>query len=134
MSVIVRQGTYYLLPILLLFSLFLLLRGHNAPGGGFVGGLVAASAFALHAIAWDVPATQKVLRVSTGRLIATGLLVATASGLLGMILGMPFLSGLWWAQAIPVVGKLGTPFLFDAGVYLLVCGVALTILFALMEQ
>lgn len=134
MSVIVRQGTYYLLPVLLLFSLFLLLRGHNAPGGGFVGGLVAASAFALHAVAWGVPVSQKVLRISTGRLIATGLLVAMLSGLLGVILGTPFLSGMWWAQAIPVMGKLGTPFVFDVGVYLLVCGVALTILFALMEQ
>jgi multicomponent Na+:H+ antiporter subunit B len=134
MSMILRQGAHFLLPILLLVSIFLRLRGHNVPGGGFVGGLVAAAAFALFAIAWGVPAAQAALRVSTRQLILVGLVVALGSGLLGMFLGMPFLAGVWWDQPIPVVGKLGTPFVFDVGVYLAVIGVTLTILFALMED
>jgi multicomponent Na+:H+ antiporter subunit B len=133
MSVILRQGVRYLLPILLLFSIFLLLRGHNAPGGGFVGGLVAAAAFALYAIAHGISATQRLLRVPTHALIVAGVTVAALSGLLGLLLGLPFLAGLWWEQTLPVVGKIGTPFTFDVGVYLLVIGSTLTIFFSLME-
>jgi multicomponent Na+:H+ antiporter subunit B len=133
MSVILRQGAHYLLPLLLMFSLFLLLRGHNAPGGGFVGGLVAATALALYATAWGVPAARSILRMPTRWLIVAGLALALASGPAGLVSGLPFLTGLWWDQAIPVVEKLGTPFTFDVGVYLVVTGVTLTIFFALME-
>lgn len=133
MSIILRQGASLLLPILLLFSVFLLLRGHNLPGGGFSGGLVAATAFALYALSWGIDAAEKLLRIPTRWLIISGLLVAAGSGLLALLLGLPLMSGLWWDQPLPVVGKLGTPFVFDVGVYLAVVGVTLTIFFNLME-
>lgn len=133
MSVIVRQGANVLLPILLVFSLFLLMRGHNLPGGGFVGGLVAATAFALFATANGVLAARQLLPVTPRQLMVAGLAVAFVSGLLAFTLGLPYLAGLWWDQSIPVMGKLGTPFVFDVGVYLVVIGVTLTILFSLME-
>jgi multicomponent Na+:H+ antiporter subunit B len=133
MSVVLRQGASLLLPILLVFSLFLLMRGHNLPGGGFVGGLVAATAFALFATANGVPAARQLLPVAPRQLMVAGLAVACVSGLLAFTLGLPYLSGLWWDQPIPVMGKLGTPFVFDVGVYLVVIGVTLTILFSLME-
>ncbi|MBN1967314.1 MAG: Na+/H+ antiporter subunit B [Anaerolineae bacterium] len=133
-SIVLRTATRYLLPLLLLFSVFAMLRGHNEPGGGFVGGLVAASAYALYAIAHDVASARQLLRVSPRRLIGIGLLLAAASGLIGLLSGDPFMTARWDSREIPVIGKLGTPLLFDVGVYLAVIGVTLTIIFALAEE
>ena len=134
-SIILRTATRFLIALLLLFSVFLLLRGHNAPGGGFVGGLVAAAAYILHALAYDVPSTRAALRLAPRTLIGVGLLVAVASGLLPMLLGRPFLTGLW-ADVLPGSGTLdvGTPLIFDTGVYVAVLGVTLTIMLALAEE
>jgi len=131
-SVILSTATRYLLPLLLLFSFFLLLRGHNLPGGGFVGGLVAAAAFALFAIAAGVRRARRALGVELRTLVGVGLLCALSSGLLALLLGAPFMTGLWSVGTLPILGKLGTPLFFDVGVYLVVIGVALLILFALM--
>lgn len=131
-SVILVTATRYLLPLLLLFSFFLLLRGHNEPGGGFVGGLVAAAALALYALATSVAEAQRVLRIELRTLIGIGLLTAVAAGLIGLMGGMPFLTGVWSSQPVPAIGKVGTPLLFDVGVYLVVIGVTLKILFTLM--
>ena len=86
-SLILSTATRYLLPLLLLFSIFLLLRGHNEPGGGFAGGLVAAAAFALYTIAHNVAEAKKALYVNPHTLIATGLLVAVSSGLISLVAG-----------------------------------------------
>ena len=133
-SLILTTATRYLLPLLLLFSLFLLLRGHNEPGGGFVGGLVTASAFALNAIALDVQETRLLLKVEPRVLIGVGVLISALSGAIPMLTGKPFLTALWLEQPLPVLGKVGTPFVFDVGVYLLVLGVTLKIIFALAED
>ena len=133
-SLILATAARGLLPLLLLFSLFLLLRGHNEPGGGFVAGLTAAAAFALYALAHDVPSARRVLRVDPKRLMGLGLLLSLGSGLLGLFAGRPFLAGLWDDTSLPVLGKLGTPIGFDVGVYLVVVGVVLTILFPLLED
>ncbi|MBV7339199.1 Na+/H+ antiporter subunit B [Chloroflexi bacterium TSY] len=131
-SVIFETSTRFLLPLLLLFSLFLLLRGHNEPGGGFVGGLVAAAAIALYALAAGVENAHRMLRLDLRTLMGVGLLFAIVAGVFGLLTGGPILTGLWYSQPIPVVGKVGTPLLFDVGVYLVVLGVILKILFTLM--
>jgi len=123
-----------MLPLLLLFSIFLLYRGHNEPGGGFVGGLVAAGAFALYAMAYDVPGAKRLLRIEPRSLIGVGLLFAVGSGIIGIVMGAPFLTGKWTTEDLPLLGKVGTPLLFDIGVYLVVIGVVLTIIFSLMES
>lgn len=123
-----------LLPLLIVFSVYLLLRGHNEPGGGFVGGLVAASAFTLYAIANGVEVAREKLRFDPRRIILTGLAVMLASGLVSFALGEPFLTGLWFETPLPVVGKIGTPLIFDIGVYLLVTGIALSIILSLSED
>jgi len=133
-SLILSIAVRSLLPLLLLFSVFLLIRGHNEPGGGFVGGLVAAAAFALYAIAEGVAKVRQTLRVDPRVLIGAGLLVALSSGLLSLLQGQPFMTGLWYKQAVPVLGKLGTPVLFDTGVYLVVVGIILTIILTLAEE
>lgn len=132
-SLILSTATRYMLPLLALFSIFLLLRGHNEPGGGFVGGLVAAAAFALYAFAYNVDEARRALRVNPRLLIGLGLLIAVSSGLASWFSGKPFMTGLWYSQSIPVFGKVGTPILFDIGVYLVVLGITLTIIFALAE-
>lgn len=133
-SPVLRSGTRLLLPLMLLFSLFLLVRGHNEPGGGFVGGLAAATAFALVLLSEGPAAARRLLRSEPLAFVAAGLLVALASGLPSLVAGQPYLTGLWLGTPLPVVGKLGTPLLFDVGVYLVVVGIVLAILFALAEE
>ncbi len=132
-SLVLSTATRYLAPLMVLFSFFLLLRGHNEPGGGFVGGLVAAASFALYVIAYDVKTARQRLHVDPRVLTCVGLLIALLSGLPALFQGKPFMTGLWWKQPIPVLGKAGTPLLFDTGVYLLVVGMTLMIIFALAE-
>lgn len=134
MSILLSTATRYLLPVLLLFSLFLLMRGHNDPGGGFAGGLVAASAVAFYAIAFGEEATRRLLFTHPRNFIVIGVAVALISGLVGLFARGVFLTGVWDDTSIPVIGKIGTPFLFDIGVYLAVIGVTLTILLALMDE
>jgi len=133
-SIILSAAVRILLPLLLLFSLFLLLRGHNEPGGGFVGGLVAASGFTLYALAHGVALARLRMRLDPHTLVAAGLLTALGSGCLALFTGLPFMTGLWYGERLPLIGKAGTPFLFDTGVYLLVLGMTLLIVFSLMEE
>lgn len=133
-SLILNTATRFLMPLLVLFSLFILLRGHNLPGGGFIGGLIAASAFALYAIAHDVAEARRALPLDPLKLIALGLLTSASSGIFSMVAGKPFMTGLWIEGKLPVIGSAGTPLMFDTGVYLLVFGIALTIIFTLAEE
>lgn len=133
-SYILSTATRYLLPLLLLFSLFLLQRGHNQPGGGFVGGLIAAAAFSLYTIAHGVQAARYALIVSPRVLIGTGLATSLTSGLPAFGRGKVFMTGLWMGYEVPALGKLGTPLLFDVGVYLVVLGITLVIVFSLAEE
>ena len=131
-SLILRVSTGILLPGLLLFSLWVLLRGHNAPGGGFIGGLIASAGFALRALSHDAARVRLDLKLPPLTLIGLGLFLALFSGLIAMFAGGAFLSA-YWLSTLPLVGKLGTPMLFDVGVYLLVIGAVLASMLALSE-
>lgn len=131
-SLILLTASRLLFPLLLLFSVFLLLRGHNAPGGGFVGGLVAAAAVALHALAHGIAETKSIVVVAPLSLVAIGLGCALASGLVAWLWQHPYLTGLW--VSLPLFGKVGTPLLFDVGVYILVIGMVTHVLFLLWEE
>jgi multicomponent Na+:H+ antiporter subunit B len=133
-SPILRSGARFLVPLMLLFSVFLLVRGHNEPGGGFVGGLVAATAFALVLLAEGLPAARGLLRTDPLALVAAGLSVALLSGVPPLLRDRPFMTGRWLGVPLPVVGKIGSPVVFDVGVYLVVLGIVLAILFALAEE
>lgn len=130
-SIILQTATRYLLPILLLFSIFLLLRGHYEPGGGFVGGLVASIAFVLHSFANGTDATMKLLGRKPLSLIPIGLGISAFSVILPMFFGLPPMTGLWMEEKFPLIGLIGTSLFFDLGVYLVVIGVVLTILFTI---
>jgi multicomponent Na+:H+ antiporter subunit B len=138
-SIILTAATRLLTPLMVAFSLFVLLRGHNEPGGGFIGGLIATTAFALYAKALGVTATRAALRVAPESIAVSGLGFAVLAGLWGLIGGGDFLEGMWpLVTTTPEGGKSGLPvgsvLLFDVGVYLVVVGSVLAILFALEED
>ena len=121
------------IPVQYVFSVYLLLRGHNLPGGGFIGGLVLASALVLRAMEGPSREPKFDLIVLSG----IGLLVAAISAMMPWFGGGTFFTGLWGGEIwLPTLGKLklGTPLLFDIGVFLVVTGVAAKLLLVLMAQ
>lgn len=135
-SLILKIATRYLVPLILMLSLFIFLRGHNEPGGGFVGGLLAASAFVLYVFAFGVGPAQRLLRVRPLNLIVTGLTLALGSTLIApLFFGESLMTGKWVETfEAPGIGKIGTPLIFDLGVMLVVIGVTLLIVFALAAE
>ena len=137
-SLLVQASARIIVPIQILLSVILLLRGHNEPGGGFIGGLVCASAFVLYGFGFGLPAAYRLLRISPLTLIGCGLLVAAAGGLPALLQGLPFMTGVWADFSIQtfVVGKLkfGTPLLFDIGVFLVVTGTVLLMVQGMSEE
>ncbi|GIW18423.1 MnhB domain-containing protein [Tepidiforma sp.] len=133
-SSILRTMARLLASLLLLASLYLLWRGHNAPGGGFSGGIMAAAAFVLMAVAFEPMAGWRATRISPLLLIPLGLGVALASGFAGVLAGDGFMAGQWVTVNVGEGVKLGTPLLFDIGVYLVVIGVALAVIIPLMGE
>lgn len=134
-SWILRTASRCLIPLLWIFSIMTLLRGHNLPGGGFIGGLMAAGAFSLYVFAYGVMSARYVLWFEPRTLIASGLLLAFGSGTLSFFYNEPFLTGQWSIIDVPLLGELylGTPLLFDIGVYLVVIGASFIIISALSE-
>lgn len=130
-TLILNTTNRLIMGILLVFSVFLLIRGHNLPGGGFTGGLVAGSAFALQALAYGVPAARRVLVFDPRTFLAAGLVTAILSSAAAAVRDLPYFTGLWLKQVFPVVGKVGTPIVFDIGVYLVVLGVVTLFVFSL---
>lgn len=128
---VLRGLARWLLLLMFLFSLYLFYRGHNLPGGGFIGGLVAASGFHVYALAFGIERARALLPLAPSELAVLGVAVALFSGLLAFLQGLPFLTGLWGE----VLGqKVGTPLLFDLGVYLGVVGAVLAVLWAQEEE
>lgn len=131
--VVLRTVARMMAPVLLLFSVVLTVRGHDKPGGGFVGGLLATAALTLLLVAYGGEPVRRRLWVAPPRLAMTGLLVVLGSGMPALAWGHPFLTGLWaW---VPLPGgrqlEVGTPQLFDVGVYLLVVGAAMSFVLGL---
>lgn len=135
-SLILRVATRLLIPLLLLFSAFLLLRGHNEPGGGFVGGLVAASGFVLYAFSRGNQQAAEVLHAPPRSLLGIGLACALGAGLLALWSGAAFLQSLWTDLHLPfgLEYHLGTTLLFDIGVFLVVVGTAMLMVLSLEER
>jgi multicomponent Na+:H+ antiporter subunit B len=109
--------------VVLLASLWILLRGHNAPGGGFIGGLFAVAASAAYALTFDATRALQRLPLGPVRLAALGVAVALASGVPALFQGLPYLTHLWVTLPLGFTDlPVSTVMLFDAGVYLCVWG------------
>lgn len=135
-TLILKTATRLLVGLILVFSVYLLLRGHHSPGGGFAGALVAGTAFALFAISEGAPVVRRALRIDPRFLTAIGLMVALVSGAAAAVDGKSFLTGIWWWMEYEGARQafIGTPLVFDIGVYLTVLGSILTLVLALEEQ
>jgi multicomponent Na+:H+ antiporter subunit B len=133
-SLILQTVSRYLLPLLFLLSIFMLLRGHNLPGGGFIGGLVAASALILQIVAFGPAAARKILPINYTLTAAFGVIFAAVWGLPALFEAQPFMTARWIAEPIPGIGKIGTPVLFDIGVYLTVVAVTTQLALLLAEE
>ncbi|MBM3603432.1 MAG: Na+/H+ antiporter subunit B [Alphaproteobacteria bacterium] len=135
-SLILTTATRLLVALLLVFSIYALLRGHNLPGGGFIGGLIGATAFILYTIATSVREARTALRVDPANVAMLGVGVAGLSGLVAGFVGQPFFTGQWLFlfrngdSYLP----LSTVLVFDIGVYMAVFGGILTLVFALEQE
>lgn len=125
-TVILRTTARLVTPIIGILSVYLLLRGHNAPGGGFIAALVGGAAVVLRWLAgtqhrWRVP--------QAALLLGSGLLVAVGTGLAGLVLGGDFLEGAIGRWTLPLIGevKVTASLAFDAGVYLVVLAMIVAI-------
>ncbi|MDQ0163903.1 Na(+)/H(+) antiporter subunit B [Aeribacillus alveayuensis] len=129
-DIILQTITKIVLFIIMIFSLFLFFSGHNAPGGGFIGGLMTSSAIVLLLIAYDVKTVKKILPVNYIKLAAVGLFIAVMTGAGSFFFGVPFLTHTFGYFHLPILGdtELATAVLFDLGVYLVVIGVTMTII------
>ena len=125
-----------LLPIAALISLYFLIRGHNLPGGGFVGGLIMATAIILQYMVGGVIWVEARPRIHPQTWIALGLLAAGSAAISVWWTAKPFLSAISWDIALPVIGHVhfSTVLLFDIGVYMLVIGATVLMLVALAHQ
>ncbi|MEL7166528.1 MAG: Na+/H+ antiporter subunit B [Pseudomonadota bacterium] len=136
-SIILRVGTQYLSGMLLLFSLYMLIRGHNEPGGGFIGGLIGSTGFVLYAIACGTEEARRALRVMPQNIAMAGLGIALLAGIAAAAFGDALFTGQWLfinetedSKGIP----LSTVLVFDIGVYLVVFGSIIALVFAMEEE
>ncbi|QGU08355.1 Na(+)/H(+) antiporter subunit A [Corynebacterium occultum] len=135
-SLMVDIVTRLLFPAMMVVSLYFFFAGHNAPGGGFAGGLVAALAFTLRYLAGGRDELEEALPVDAGRILGAGLLASAAAVLLPLFWGRPPLSSHSWDIVLPLIGDMHIPsvLLFDAGVYLIVVGLIMHVLTSLGGQ
>jgi len=132
-SIILDEAERWLFRLILLVSVFLAVRGHNAPGGGFIGGLVAGAAFTLRRLAGHTSLEELCGRLRPQALLGAGALVATITALTPLASGDALLESAVWSADWPVFGKfkLVSAAIFDVGVYLAVVGFVLTMLVVL---
>ncbi len=128
-SLIFNTTAHIVSTLMLVFSLYLLLRGHNEPGGGFIGALIAVIGFALLMFAESPKYVRERLHYSPLSIAMFGILLSFLAGLIGLAFNLPFLTGLWWKAILP----LGTPLLFDVGIYFAVIGGVMGVLLHVNE-
>ncbi len=129
-TLLLELATRTLFPTMLVFSFYLLLVGHYAPGGGFSAGLVAGLAFVLRYIAGGDVGFGAVIRVRPPVVIGTGLTVALLTALAPTLVGAPVLSSAGLTADVPLLGTVSvqTSLFLDVGVYLLIIGVVVDLL------
>lgn len=127
-SPLLTAGTRTMVPTLVLFSAYLLVVGHDVPGGGFAGGLIASSALLLVFLTFGTSGLDRALPIDPEALTGVGLALAIVAGLIGLFFEGTFLTYTYASVSAPVLGdiKVSSLLLFDLGVYALVVGLVAT--------
>jgi len=125
-----RTFAQLILPLTLMFGVYVFLRGHNEPGGGFIAGLIVASALIAQYMANGIEPTERKLHLPIHAIMGSGLLVALGTGLVSMGFGVPFLTSAFTHLDLPVIGdiEIASAIAFDLGVFLVVVGSTMLIL------
>ncbi|GAA0191395.1 Na+/H+ antiporter subunit B [Fulvivirga kasyanovii] len=133
-SIILKITAKYLKPVFIVFSIYVLLRGHNSPGGGFIAGLLASSGILFYSLTYGSDAINQTY-LKPKSFIILGLVGILLSATIGFLASKPLLTGVWHTFKTGLFEvKVGTPLLFDSGVYFLVIGSLLTITSSIMEE
>lgn len=129
-DLILKSTSSLIVFILLGFAIYLLLAGHNSPGGGFIGGLTTTAAFLLMYMAFGEQTVKKIIPINFLLFIPIGLLLATVTGLGSLLFNVPFLTHTFGSFFIPLFGdvEISTAMFFDLGVYFTVFGTTMTII------
>jgi multicomponent Na+:H+ antiporter subunit B len=122
-TIIFRTIAPLIVAIMLVFAVYVCLRGHNEPGGGFIGGLIAAAAIAVLGMAMGPQEARRALRIDPLAIAGFGVFIAALSGLLSLFIEAPFMTSLWFYLDLgDTTVPLSTPMVFDIGVFLVVFG------------
>lgn len=129
-NMMLQTAMRFITIIVFAFSFYLFFAGHNAPGGGFIGGLMTASAILVLYLAFDKKVMNKVISFDFTVVIGIGLLFAVGTGIASMLFDYPFLTHFFDYFQFPFFGEveLTTALTFDLGVYLVVVGAAMSII------
>jgi len=133
---ILQTAAKVLVFIIITFSIYIMFAGHNNPGGGFIGGLITASALLLLYIAFNAQTVLEILPMNFRMLGAAGLLLAVLTGAGSFLFDVPFLTQKYSYVNLPLFGERGfaTAVLFDLGVYCAVVGTTMTIIQSISED
>lgn len=135
-SVILRTAARAIIPVVLILAIIVLFQGHNKPGGGFIAGLMVGACVALHSFAFGPVPTRRLLRIDPRTLIGVGLTMALVSLLIPLALNKPLMTSVWTKIPLPGMDpfKVGTPVLFDMGVFHCVAGVVSEMILSLQRK
>lgn len=132
-SLILTESDRWLFPVVILVSVYVTFRGHNAPGGGFIGGLIAGSAFIIRYLAGLRLTIGNRRQINPASVIGLGLLISGVTAVIPLFFGDALLESMIWKWTWPIFGdiKIVSSAFFDIGVYVLVVGVVLLVLVSL---
>ncbi|AJS58165.1 Na(+)/H(+) antiporter subunit B [Paenibacillus sp. IHBB 10380] len=135
-DVFLQTSTKILVFIIMTFSIYVLFAGHHNPGGGFIGGLITASALVLLYITFDLQTVRDIIPVDFNQLAAAGVIVSVLTGTASFLFDVPFLTQTFTYVDLPLLGKteLASAVIFDLGVYMTVIGTTMTIITSISED
>lgn len=132
-STVVSFVIKVLIPVFAIFSVYTFFRGHDKPGGGFIAALIIAIVFVFNVMVNGENHTKQTFYLRPTLLISVGLSLAIFSALLPMAFGHPFMKAMW-VEHVPILHIVGTPTLFDLGIYVVVLGVVMKITYLFYDE
>jgi len=133
-NLILEKISKLYLIVMIVLSVFILLRGHNNPGGGFIGGIITSTGFIFYGIINGSEKVKKMLKISTIELMGAGLFMGLIALFIPLFSGREPFTGVWMEFTLfSSVTHIGTPLLFDTGIYFVVTGVFLSIIISVMD-